>query len=80
MGTEGDKPTEPNRLTLQLDKPSTIFVKNNPIVNLKKAVKDRDSGGVNPELLKKSNRLSKNPEEYEMLLSNMKRITKKDIL
>ena len=41
------------------------MVTTNPIVNLKKALKDLDSGSVNPELLKRSNRLSKNPEEYE---------------
>jgi hypothetical protein len=36
-----------------------------PIINLKKAIYDLKLGNVNPELLKRSNRLSKNPEEYE---------------
>ena len=36
-----------------------------PIANLKKAISDLQSGNVNPELLKRSNKLSKNPEEYE---------------
>ena len=38
----------------------------NPIIiTLKGAISDLDSGNVNSELLKRSNRLSKNPEEYE---------------
>ncbi len=36
-----------------------------PITNLRKAISDLQLGKVNPELLKRSNRLSKNPEEYE---------------
>jgi hypothetical protein len=45
---------------------SDIVVHNtDPIINLKKAIYDLEHGKVNPELLKRSNRLSKNPEEYE---------------
>ena len=36
-----------------------------PIVTLRKAISDLQSGNVNPELLKRSLRLSKNPDEYE---------------
>ena len=36
-----------------------------PIDTLKKAISDLKSGKVNPDLLKRSNRLSKNPGEYE---------------
>jgi len=36
-----------------------------PVSNLKKAISDLQSGCVNPELLKSSIKLSKNPEEYE---------------
>ena len=42
-----------------------ILVSSNPIDSLKKAVVDLELGNVNPELLKRSTRLSKNPEEYE---------------
>jgi hypothetical protein len=35
------------------------------VANLKKAISDLQSGAINPELLKRSNKLSKNPEEYE---------------
>lgn len=38
---------------------------NDPILNLKNAISDLESGNVDSELLKRSNRLSKNPEEYE---------------
>jgi hypothetical protein len=34
-------------------------------MNLKKEISDLESGNVDSELLKRSNKLSKNPEEYE---------------
>jgi DNA polymerase elongation subunit (family B) len=66
VGMEGDKNDRPkwiNSVFRQIV--YDIFTNNNPIVNLKKAVSDLEAGNVNPELLKRSNRLSKNPEEYE---------------
>jgi hypothetical protein len=45
---------------------SDVVIQNiDPIPNLKKAIYDLEIGNVNSELLKRSNRLSKNPEEYE---------------
>ena len=63
---EGDKNDRPKWInTVFRQTVYDILANTNPIVNLKKAVSDLDSGNVNPELLKRSNRLSKNPEEYE---------------
>jgi DNA polymerase elongation subunit (family B) len=67
VGMEGDKNDRPKwinnvfRQTIY-----DILVHNiDPIINLKKAISDLEHGNVNPELLKRSNRLLKNPEEYE---------------
>ena len=66
VGMEGDKNDRPKWInTVFRQTVYDILGNNDPIVNLKKAVKDLDSGSINPELLKRSNRLSKNPEEYE---------------
>jgi DNA polymerase elongation subunit (family B) len=66
VGMEGDKNDRPKWInTVFKQTVYDILINTNPIVNLKKAVKDLDSGSVNPELLKRSHRLSKNPEEYE---------------
>ena len=66
VGMEGDKNDRPKWInTVFRQTVYDILANINPIVNLKKALKDLDSGSVNPELLKRSNRLSKNPEEYE---------------
>jgi DNA polymerase elongation subunit (family B) len=66
VGMEGDKNDRPKWInTIFRQTVYDILANNNPIVNLKKAVSDLESGNVDPELLKRSNRLSKNPEEYE---------------
>ena len=66
VGMEGDKNDRPKWInTIFRQTVYDILGNNDPIVNLKKAVKDLESGSINPELLKRSNRLSKNPEEYE---------------
>ena len=66
VGMEGDKNDRPKWINIVFRQTvQDILANNNPIVNLKKAVSDLESGNINPELLKRSNRLSKNPEEYE---------------
>ena len=67
VGMEGDKNDRPKWInTVFRQTVDDIVVNNtNPIPNLKQAVFDLESGNVNPELLKRSSRLSKNPEEYE---------------
>jgi hypothetical protein len=63
---EGDKNHRPKWInTVFRQIVYDILTNNNPIVNLEKVISDLESGNVNPELLKRSNRLSKNPEEYE---------------
>lgn len=63
-GDKNDRPKWINNVFRQTV--SDIVVHNtDPIINLKKAIYDLEIGNVNPELLKRSNRLSKNPEEYE---------------
>jgi DNA polymerase, archaea type len=67
VGMEGDKNDRPKwvnsifRQTVH----DILTNSNDPILNLKKAITDLESGNVDSELLKRSNRLSKNPEEYE---------------
>jgi DNA polymerase, archaea type len=66
VGMEGDKNDRPKWINAVFRQ--TVYdtlANTNPIVHLKKAVSDLESGNVNPELFKRSNRLSKNPEEYE---------------
>ena len=41
-----------------------ILTNNNPIINLKKAISAPGADKIDSRLLKRSNRLSKNPEEY----------------
>ena len=73
VGMEGDKNDRPkwiNSVFRQTIHDILTNCRNNncnydPIVNLRKAISDLQSGNVNPELLKRSLRLSKNPEEYE---------------
>ncbi|MGC2570591.1 MAG: DNA polymerase domain-containing protein, partial [Candidatus Nitrosopolaris sp.] len=65
VGMEGDRNDKPRWINtvfrqIALD----ILVGNDPITSLKKAFAELELGNVNPELLKRSNRLSKNPEEY----------------
>jgi hypothetical protein len=63
---EGDKNDRPKWInTVFRQTIYDILANTNPTVNLEKAVSDLESGNVNPELLKRSNRLSKNTEEYE---------------
>jgi DNA polymerase, archaea type len=67
VGMEGDKNDRPKwvnsifRQTVH----DILTNSNDPILNLKNAISDLESGNVDSELLKRSNRLSKNPEEYE---------------
>ncbi|MGA9152806.1 MAG: DNA polymerase domain-containing protein [Candidatus Nitrosopolaris sp.] len=66
VGMEGDKKDRPkwiNSVFRQIV--SDILVSNDTIASLKSAVADLELGNVNPELLKRTTRLSKNPEEYE---------------
>jgi DNA polymerase elongation subunit (family B) len=67
VGMEGDKSDRPKWVNNVFRKTVYDIVVHNtdPIINLKKAIYDLEHGNVNPELLKRSNRLSKNPEEYE---------------
>lgn len=66
VGMEGDKNDRPKWInTIFRQTVHDIFANKDPTINLKKAISDLESGSVNPALLKKSNRLSKNPEEYE---------------
>jgi DNA polymerase elongation subunit (family B) len=66
VGMEGDKNDRPQWInTIFRQTVHDIFLNSNPIITLKGAISDLDSGNVNSELLKRSNRLSKNPEEYE---------------
>jgi DNA polymerase, archaea type len=66
VGMEGDRNDRPRWVNSVFRQ--TVFdilASNDAIGNLKKAVVDLETGNVNPELLKRSNKLSKNPEEYE---------------
>jgi DNA polymerase, archaea type len=67
VGMEGDKNDRPKWINNVFRQTVYDIVVNNtdPIINLKRAISDLESGIINPELLKRSNRLSKNPEEYE---------------
>jgi DNA polymerase I len=67
VGMEGDKNDRPKWINSVFRQTIYDIVVHNidPIINLKKAIYDLEHGNVNPELLKRSNRLSKNPEEYE---------------
>jgi DNA polymerase, archaea type len=73
VGMEGDKNDRPKwinsvfRQTVY-DIVTNSSINNNdcdPIANLKNAISNLQSCNVDPELLKRSHRLSKNPEEYE---------------
>lgn len=67
VGMEGDKNDRPKWINMVFKQTVyDIVVHNtNPIHNLKQEITKLECGNVNPELLKRSNRLSKNPEEYE---------------
>jgi len=73
VGMEGDKNDRPkwiNSVFRQIVHNILTNCKNSncnydPIVKIRQAISDLQSGNVNPELLKRSLRLSKNPEEYE---------------
>src|SRR5215831_19373918 len=66
VGMEGDKNDRPRWINIVFRQIAhDILVSSNPIDSLKRAVVDLELGNVNPELLKRSTRLSKNPEEYE---------------
>ena len=66
VGMEGDKNDRPRWINTVFRQTVRDIVNNaDAIANLKKAISDLELHNVNPELLKRSNRLSKNPEEYE---------------
>jgi DNA polymerase elongation subunit (family B) len=66
VGMEGDKNDRPKWINTVFRQTVRDIVNNaDAIANLKKAISDLELHNVNPELLKRSNRLSKNPEEYE---------------
>jgi DNA polymerase elongation subunit (family B) len=66
VGMEGDKNDRPKWINIVFRQIAyDIVVSNDPIASLKSAVTDLELSNVNPELLKRSTRLSKNPEEYE---------------
>ena len=64
---EGEKNDRPKWINNVFRQTAYDIIVNNtdPIINLKKAIYDLELGNVNPELLKRSTKLSKNPEEYE---------------
>ncbi len=66
VGMEGDKNDRPRWINVVFRQTVYDIVNNaDAIANLKKAISDLELHNVSPELLKRSNRLSKNPEEYE---------------
>jgi DNA polymerase elongation subunit (family B) len=67
VGMEGDKNDRPKWINNAFRQTIYDIVVHNidPTVNLKKAIYDLEIGNVNSELLKRSQKLSKNPEEYE---------------
>jgi DNA polymerase, archaea type len=66
VGMEGDKSDRPKWInTVFRQTIHDILANKDPIIILIKAISDLESGNVNSELLKRSNRLSRNPEEYE---------------
>jgi DNA polymerase elongation subunit (family B) len=67
VGMEGEKNDRPRWINIVFRKMVTDIIIHNtdPIPNLKKAIYDLEIGNVNSELLKRSQKLSKNPEEYE---------------
>jgi DNA polymerase elongation subunit (family B) len=67
VGMEGEKNDRPKWINTVFKKMVSDIVTQNtdPISNLKKAIYDLEIGNVNSELLKRSQKLSKNPEEYE---------------
>jgi DNA polymerase elongation subunit (family B) len=66
VGMEGDKNDRPKWINTIFEQiVRDIFADTDPTIKLKAAISDLESGNVNFELLKRSNRLSKNPEEYE---------------
>jgi DNA polymerase elongation subunit (family B) len=66
IGMEGDKNDRPQWInTVFRQTVHDIFTNRNPIINLKQAISDLESDNVNHEFLKRSNRLSKNPQDYE---------------
>lgn len=67
VGMEGDKNDRPKWInSIFRETVNDILTNSNdPILNLKKAISNLETGNVDSELLKRSNRLSKNPDEYE---------------
>lgn len=73
VGMEGDKNDRPKWINSVFRQTAHDILSNyrnnncnyDPIVNLRKVISDLQSGNVDPELLKRSLRLSKNPDEYE---------------
>jgi DNA polymerase elongation subunit (family B) len=67
VGMEGEKNDRPKWINNVFRKMvSDIVIQNtDPIPNLRKTIYDLEIGNVNSELLKRSKKLSKNPEEYE---------------
>jgi DNA polymerase, archaea type len=66
VGMEGDKNDRPKWInTIFRQTIHDVFASKDPTTNLIKVISDLETGKVNSELLKRSNRLSKNPEEYE---------------
>jgi DNA polymerase elongation subunit (family B) len=66
VGMEGDKNDRPRWINTQFRQTvgDILANTNNPITNLRKAISELEAGNVDSKLLKRSNRLSKNPEEY----------------
>jgi hypothetical protein len=63
-GKKNDQPGWINNTFSQVVNDILIY-KSDQLHTLRKGISDLEEGKINPELLKKSNRLSKNPEEYE---------------
>lgn len=66
VGMEGDKNDRPRWVNIVFRQLiHDIFTNEDPIISLKKVVSELESGNINLELLKRSNRLSRNPKEYK---------------
>jgi len=67
VGMEGDKNDRPKWInTVFRQIAYDIFVNKDPAISLKKALSDLEAGNVNPNMLKRSNKLSKNQRNMKM--------------
>jgi DNA polymerase elongation subunit (family B) len=75
VGMDGDKNDRPKWINIVFRQTvHDIFTNRDPTIKLKEAISDLETKSVCSELLKRSNRLSKNPEEYEKENDRKRRI------